>query len=771
MELFHRRPLCFFCTLFALVSVLAIDIGFTVKLYILAAMAVVCAVIAVWGLKNSKHISVAVYILLCAVFVAGAVANSALRIDYPKMRAERYIGTGKVVMDISGEGFSSSYASAYNVKIRQADGDKTDFHAVLVCGFGTDLEVGDRLYANAALYSADSSVFGISADSVSDSADCVLLAAIYTPEDALVERFNRDAPLYRQIFARNGLAVSVNRMKAALEERMSELFGEKAGALVNGFLLGNTSKIETDDIRNFRRAGVSHLLAVSGLHISILLGSLDLFLKKLYVHKTVRCVTVSATSIIFLALTGFAMSAVRAVFMLWIMYIIFIFSEEADSPTSLLLAVTVILTVSPHAVYEVGMWMSFLATLGLVTVYPIFEKVLPRSRRKHRLVRKLFGIPRAVLLTVAMTVTANLFLLPIQWKLFGEISLASIPANIILSPLTTLYIIASVIALITGDIPFVGAVLTKFVNAVSNLLLWILEKMAYWKLATVSLKYGFCGMAVIIFTAAMLVFLAVKLPRKWLLAVPGTLFAAVLCVGVLLFELFSPSTVTYRLDGTHELISLSVGKSLCIVDVSDGTSRGYAEMLDNAGKQGAVDVDMIVFTNITQKHISSMRYFMRSNVVREIYIPMPNTDGKTEKELAADLIKLACECNVEVFFYDSGDKIKFENTVIAVNIFEIGGARGTALFVGGEEKIFGYADMCALSGEELGEIKQYIYASDVLIIGNSTFEESDGVCVLSDGTELIYSSVDVMNASNIVSCKEKTYYNCNENIILEFELE
>lgn len=771
MELLHRRPLCLFCTLFAIASVLAVDIKFTVKLCILAIMAVICAVLAVWILKDTRHTSIAVYILLCAVFVAGAVANSAFRIDYSQIRAERYTGNRTVVMDITGESLSSEHTSAYSVKIRQTDGDKTNFSAVLVCGFYTDLEVGDRLYANAALYSADSSAFGISVNDVSDSADCVLLAAIYDPEDALVERFDRDAPLYRQIFARNGFAVTVNKMKSALEERMFALFGEETGALVNGFLLGDTSDVETEDIRNFRRAGVSHLLAVSGLHISILLGSFDLLLKKLYIHKKVRCIAVSVMSTVFLALTGFAMSAVRAVFMLWIVYIIFAFSEEADSPTSLLLAVTVILTVSPHAVYELGMWMSFLATLGLVTVYPIFEKVLPRPHQKHRLVKKLIGIPRTVLLTVFMTVISNLFLLPIQWKLFGEISLASVPANIVLSPLTSIYMVASVIALVFGDVPFVGSVLIKFVQAVNGTILLILEKLSYWNLATVSLEYGFCGVAVVVFTVAMVVFLLVKLPRKWLLAVPGALFSAVLCVGVILFELFAPSTVTYCMDGTHELISLSEGRRLCVVDMSNGAYRYYAEMLNDAGEQGAVEVETIVFTNVTQRHISSMRYFMRSNVVREIYIPMPNTDDMQETELAADIVRLAYECNTEVFFYRNGDMIEFASTVLTVNIFKNGDTLGRALFVGGKEKIFGYADMCMFSDNVFDEIERYVYASDILIIGNGIFETDGDVYVLSDNTELVYSTEEVMNISNIVSCKEKTYYNSLESIILEFEIE
>ena len=409
MELFRRRFLSFFCFLFLTTSLFLYIGDFENKLRLIISLLIVIATILILMAVLKKCRIALLCVLLCCCSITCAAANSFLRIDYQTLKAQEYVGDFDAQMSILECKYVSGNSATYIVRLDKLGESNVAIKALLVCGFSTELSMGDRVFANVEIVGMEDRAFGLTGRERSDDPEVMLTAVLYDGVEATVERFDHEASFVEKLFYKNGARVLFEEIRTDLKIHIDETFGEDIGALAKGYLLGDKSDISTDVIRDFRRSGVSHLFAVSGLHISILLGAVELLLRKLWVDKRIRCVIISILSVVLLILTGFSISALRAVFMLWVVYLVFLFSEEADPPTTLFVSVAIIILFFPYAIGELGLWMSFLATLGLVTVYPVAEEYIRKIPDGKGAKRISVKILKSAVLIIVMTVTANVF--------------------------------------------------------------------------------------------------------------------------------------------------------------------------------------------------------------------------------------------------------------------------------------------------------------------------------------------------------------------------
>ena len=762
MGLFKRRPLCFFCLLFLATSALIINISFNEKLLICLFIGGAILLFAAIGLIVKKARGGTLAVILCLLGILLSLFNSAFRIDRQKQKAGELVGSREISASVTDVEYISENSAAYTVRLEEISAEKTDIKALLVCAFGCELDVGDMVFAYAEIMNISDTAMGRSGADITNDKDTLLMAVIYEPSNGTVQRFNRELPLFSRLFVKNGFSVAVDQMKDVVRERTYSFVGEDTGAIVNGFLIGDTSDIPTSVIRDFRRTGVSHLFAVSGMHISILLGSVELVLRKLLAHKYIRCAVVSVLAFVLLLFTGFSISALRSVLMLWLVYLVFLFSEEADSPTTLFVSITLILLIFPYAVYELGMWMSFLATLGLVTIYPMIDEAIPKKTMGKPVLRPLFYIGRAALMVSIMTVISNVFLLPIQWGIFGEISAVAIPTNILLSPLNIFLLISSVICLAFGSIPLIGGAINMSVRAVCGIILKIVELFSSADTATVSLKYEFVTPLVMVFTVAMITVMTVRLRKKWLVAVPFAGFILSFSVGIIIFNLVTPRSLTYYGENNKEVITITDGSDLCVVDMSNGSYERLYTAFEDASQYGATDVDTFIFTTVSKGHISSMEYFFRSRIVRKIYIPVP--EDISQYESSYKLAELARNCGVDAQLYESTDVFTVgETSVLVISEYD-DGKNSVSVFVDGEENIFGYTDAFCKHAAVNGLLAE----CDTVLIGNNGIPDKKYSFDVREKTTLIYSSKELAGMGRISSDAEKTFINPYDRVVIKF---
>ena len=196
-------------------------------------------------------------------------------------------------------------------------------------------------------------------------------------------------------------------------------------------LLGESSYLEPETRFYYSKAGISHILALSGLHMGIIAGILFLLLKPLcYVglHK-VRIIIVIPLLIAYLFITGMAPSAMRSAIMAVFVFTAWLLHRQNSSLNALAASALVILAASPYALYDVGFQLSFAAVLTILLFYNKLMTVSPRRKVLYYWMSSL-----------SLTTIATLGTAVISAYYFHVIPLLAIVSNIIVLPLLPAYL-------------------------------------------------------------------------------------------------------------------------------------------------------------------------------------------------------------------------------------------------------------------------------------------------------------------------------------------
>ncbi|TAJ12502.1 ComEC family competence protein [Marinilabiliaceae bacterium JC017] len=231
-------------------------------------------------------------------------------------------------------------------------------------------------------------------------------------------------------------------------------------ALASALFLGDRAFLEEDSIRSFSKAGVMHVLAVSGLHLGILyllLGSLFSFMKR----TVFRGILVLSILWCYAFLTGLSPSVFRAVTMFSFLEIGIWFKRKNNVYNSLVASATLILLVNPFNAYMVGFWLSHVAVASIVFFYPYFVKLWNPD----------FIVFRWLWSITALSVAAQLGTLPLCLYFFDVSSSYFILGNILLMPVLAPVLLLSLVILLLPPFSFVSNIC---VGALSDLLQYML---------------------------------------------------------------------------------------------------------------------------------------------------------------------------------------------------------------------------------------------------------------------------------------------------------
>ena len=231
-------------------------------------------------------------------------------------------------------------------------------------------------------------------------------------------------PIYHAIYA----------IKARAQATINSLLPNPQSALLSGILLGNDNGMPVDLAEDFRATGMTHIIAISGFNIAILIAILVALGEPFFSRR--GAVLFAMTGIIlYTILVGADASVVRAAIMGGIFLIA---SRLLGRPNfafaSLFLAAFIMTLVNPYTLWDVGFLLSFTATLGLMLyATPITDWTQARLQNhldKERMRQVMGVLSEAVLLTIA----AQILTLPLMVSTFGQLSLISLPANALILP-------------------------------------------------------------------------------------------------------------------------------------------------------------------------------------------------------------------------------------------------------------------------------------------------------------------------------------------------
>lgn len=245
----------------------------------------------------------------------------------------------------------------------------------------------------------------------------------------------------------NILLEALYQTKVKLAVQIIETLGEANGSVLNGILLGEKGNIESELKENYRLSGIGHILAISGLHISIIGVGFYQFCRKRTGSFLIGGILGTLFLSLYVLMIGFSLSVIRAFLMFLFRVGADITGRQYDSLTALTFSAGCVLLCKPGYIYDGGFYLSFGAVLGLVFVREICGKGI-------------FGAIMSALLISLVLLGATLYF-------FYEISPYSIILNLIVIPfLTFLFILGIVGSLLSLVSPFLGTFFLQGANLI-----------------------------------------------------------------------------------------------------------------------------------------------------------------------------------------------------------------------------------------------------------------------------------------------------------------
>lgn len=204
--------------------------------------------------------------------------------------------------------------------------------------------------------------------------------------------------------------------RKAMKSSLNELLPSDYSSMCSAVLLSDKLSLPKDILSDFTNTGSSFLIVVSGMHMAVI-ASVGLFLiKKLTKNKIYHFITVSVFVSAFMAVTGFTPSVVRSGVMIIIAYSATVFLRTSDAVNSLGIAALILLLPNPYAVGDVGLILSFSATLGIILwSEKMYNFIIFKLDLKSKAVK-------AIIRLVTASLSASIWVVPISTIYFGRVS-------------------------------------------------------------------------------------------------------------------------------------------------------------------------------------------------------------------------------------------------------------------------------------------------------------------------------------------------------------
>lgn len=252
------------------------------------------------------------------------------------------------------------------------------------------------------------------------------------------ENFSEDFD-YRMYLASRGIRAMCRKADVSIVENKKTFLGYLGGirrmfersvdrsieqpyaALGNGFLFGGSSRMSDELADYFSKTSMTHIVAVSGYNVSLIAGYAFFLAVYLGFWRKTATIVAVLSIFVFILFVGSPSSAIRAGVMGSILLFTLALGRSRGSTRVLLYAGAVMVMINPLILrYDVGFQLSFLATLGIITLAPLYEKIRPRNI-----------VIQGIAEIIFMTTSAQLFVLPIILWNFHSLSLMSIVVNVL----------------------------------------------------------------------------------------------------------------------------------------------------------------------------------------------------------------------------------------------------------------------------------------------------------------------------------------------------
>lgn len=439
-------------------------------------------------------------------------------------------------------------------------------------------------------------------------------------------------------------AMAANRVKQVL----ASIFPGKVSPLAIALITGDKTAYNQDSLlaNSFQTAGLAHIVAVSGLHMTYLLA-----IPAYLVRNRRRYACIAAPLVLFfMAFAGFTPSVCRAGIMCLFPAFSSFFRRQADTLTSLAAALLVLLAANPYAAASISLQLSFASVLGIVLLAGPINRTLnrPLSRLKGKK-KKWLSYPAAALSVSLGSLAATL---PLSAIYFGRISLVAPLVSLLTFALISLAFLLTLLACLAGlaFLPL-GTAAALPAALLLRLIMWIARLFSGFSFAALYTDNPYVVLWVVALYLTLLLLICLKAPlRRWL--VPGCGLLLSLCLVLLLPRLLPQRSFSITaLDvGQGQCLVLRLGTRTAVLDCGSSSGEDAAEiLLSYLREKGLGTIDLLMLTHYHADHCGGVEELLVQAKVTALVLPPADEDTARDDSIR----RLASEQGSQIYTVES----------------------------------------------------------------------------------------------------------------------
>ena len=305
-------------------------------------------------------------------------------------------------------------------------------------------------------------------------------AAASNPGEFDQKKYYRELKFYYQLYAdqievvsghSNTLFTKLDEIRLRLSTSIESGLPDKQAGIMKAVLLGQKTELPSDIKQLYQQNGIGHLLAISGLHVTIFCFGI---FRLLLICRLPRRISILATISFLISyglMTGFSISTSRAVIMMLLLFAADLLHRSYDLLSSLAISACIITLQNPYAVYSCSFLLSYFAVLGIAAILPALQMIIvgdsekrrAKLRKKRRWIRekqqgtlldkcqcKLSLLLKKTAQSLLASAAIQLTTLPIVLFFFYEIPVYGIFLNLLVLPLVSYLVLIGGVACILG---------------------------------------------------------------------------------------------------------------------------------------------------------------------------------------------------------------------------------------------------------------------------------------------------------------------------------
>lgn len=472
----------------------------------------------------------------------------------------------------------------------------------------------------------------------------------------------------------NYFFIILYKVKNKIIKNINNKFPEETRGLFLGILLGDKSSIEENVRQNFADSSLSHILAVSGTHISYVVICISVLFKKLKLNKNIRKVLTSLVLFMYLYLVDFSVSATRAVIMSTIVIMQMLFYRKQDTITTIAFSSIIILINNPYSILNIGFLLSYGGTIGIIL---FVNRISIESKEDF------FQRFKSYLKDICIvTISAQTIIMPIIIYYFNTISftfiISNIIASLIIGPIIMIGLV--IIAISFFKIPIISLII-RFYNILIVILVRTADIISKIPMSKIYLKTPTTLEIIFYYSVVFLIALLIYIKKSNRKFIKKTIQIDIYNLKNFFINNRNKVLIFISIVSLISITSIKIPKELKInfIDVGQGdsclitTPQNKKVIVDSGGSESydvgknvllpylldkrITKIDYIMISHFDTDHCKGFEYVLENIKVKNVIISKQSETSENFKQI----MKIIRKKRINLIIVQKETKIKIDN--------------------------------------------------------------------------------------------------------------